>query len=200
MNVTTTKITGAFVIGFDGNDHIVYADGEVVYRGSEILFVGHHYDQPVEQTIEAGNAIISPGFIDLDALADIDHAILDTWNPPHLDLGLQWSESYFRHHRHDLFTLEEELFKRKYALVQLLLNGITTAMPIAAETYKGWCEGYAEMAGVAAIAGELGLRIYLGPSYRSGVNVVRNDGTRSVLWEEALGEQGLDEAIRFVED
>ncbi len=113
---------------------------------------------------------------------------------------MQWSESYFRHHRHDLFTLEEELFKRKYALVQLLLNGITTAMPIAAETYKGWCEGYAEMAGVAEIAGELGLRIYLGPSYRSGVNVVRNDGTRSVLWEEALGEQGLDEAIRFVED
>ena len=138
--------------------------------------------------------------IDLDALADIDHAILDTWNPPHLDLGLQWSEDYFQHRRHDVFTLEEELFKRHYALVQLILNGITTAMPIGAETYKGWCESYAEFAGVAQIAGELGLRMYLGPSYRSGINVVRADGSRTVLWEKERGEHGLDDAIRFVRD
>ncbi len=195
-----TKVTGAFVIGFDGNDHVIYPDGEVVYAGDTIIYVGHHYGEPVDQTIDAGLALISPGLIDLDALADIDHAILDTWNPPHLDLGLQWSEDYFQHRRHDVFTLEEELFKRHYALVQLILNGITTAMPIGAETYKGWCESYAEFAGVTQIAGDLGLRMYLGPSYRSGINVVRADGSRTVLWENALGEQGLDDAIRFVQD
>ena len=197
---TTTKLTGAFVIGFDGEDHVIYPDGEVVYQGDTILFVGHDYNQPVDQTINAGLAIVSPGLIDLDALADIDHAILDTWNPPHLDPGLHWSERYFRQHRHDVFTLEEEIFKRRYALVQLILNGITTAMPIAAETYKGWCESYDEFAAVVDIAGELGLRMYLGPSYRSGINVVRADGSRTVLWEDALGEQGLDDAIRFVQD
>lgn len=196
----TTKLTGDFVIGYDGTDHVIYPNGEVVYEGNTILFVGHGYDRPVDQTIDAGQAIISPGLIDLDALADIDHAILDTWNPPHLDAGLQWSERYFRHHRHDVFTVEEEIFKRRYALTQLILNGITTAMPIAAETYKGWCESYDEFAAVVDVAGELGLRMYLGPSYRSGVNVVRNDGSRTVLWEEALGEQGLDDAIRFVQD
>ena len=195
----TTKLTGAFVIGFDGDDHVIYPNGEVVYQRDTILFVGHGYDQPVDQTIDAGQAIISPGFIDLDALADIDHAILDTWNPPHLDSGLQWSERYFEQRR-DVFTLEEEIFKRRYALTQLILNGITTAMPIAAETYKGWCESYEEFAAVVDIAGELGLRMYLGPSYRAGINVVRNDGSRTVLWEEALGEQGLDDAIRFVQD
>ncbi len=195
-----TKVTGAFVIGFDGTDHVIYPDGEVVYEGETILFVGHGYADPVDQTIDAGLALISPGLIDLDALADIDHAILDTWNPPELDLGLQWSEDYFHHRRRDLFTIEEELFKRRYALVQLILNGITTAMPIGAETYKGWCESYEEFAGVAEIAGALGLRMYLGPSYRSGVNVVRPDGSRNVLWEPTLGEAGLDGAIRFVQD
>ncbi|MEZ4712487.1 MAG: amidohydrolase family protein [Caldilineaceae bacterium] len=196
----TTKLTGAFVIGYDDADHVIYPNGEVVYQGNTILFVGHGYDQPVDQTIDAGLAIISPGLIDLDALADIDHAILDTWNPPQLDSGLQWSERYFRQQRHDVFTLDEEIFKRRYALTQLILNGITTAMPIAAETYKGWCESYAEFAAVVDIAGALGLRMYLGPSYRSGINVVRDDGSRTVLWEEALGEQGLDDAIRFVQD
>lgn len=195
-----TKVTGAFVIGFDGQDHVIYKDGEVVYEGNQILFVGHDYPLPVDQTIDAGQAIISPGFIDLDALADIDHAILDTWNPPETDLGLQWSEAYFTEQRRDVFTLEEEIFKRRYALVQLIMNGITTAMPIAAETYKGWAESYAEFAAVADVAGELGLRMYLGPSYRSGINVVRQDGTRTVLWDEAQGLAGLDDAVRFVRD
>lgn len=199
-----TKVTGAFVIGYVDNDHVIYPGGEVVYAGHEILFVGYDYPEAVDQVIDGGLAIISPGLIDLDALADIDHAILDTWNPPELDLGLQWSEAYFMHYRHDVFTLEEEIFKRRYALVQLILNGITTAMPIAAETYKGWAESYAEFAGVAQLAGELGLRMYLGPSYRSGINVVRRDSkgdeSRDVLWDEALGLAGLDDAIRFVRD
>lgn len=195
-----TKVTGAFVIGFDGHDHVIYPDGVVVYAGDTITFVGHDDGAPADRVIDAGLALISPGLIDLDALADIDHAILDTWNPPHLDLGLQWSDAYFTERRHDVFTLEEELFKRHYALVQLILNGITTAMPIGAETYKGWCESYAEWAGVAQIAGELGLRMYMGPSYRSGINVVRADGSRTVRWEPALGEQGLDDAIRFARD
>ena len=195
-----TKVTGAFVIGFDGHDHVIYPNGEVVYAGNEILFVGHGYPEAVDQVIDGGLAVISPGLIDLDALADIDHAILDTWNAPAVDPGLQWSADYFQHRRHDLFTLEEEIFKRRYALVQLILNGITTAMPIAAETYKGWAEGYDEFAAVAQIAGELGLRMYLGPSYRSGINVVQPDGQRAVLWKEALGIAGLEEAVRFVRD
>ena len=195
-----TKVTGLFVIGYDGADHVIYKHGEVVYEGNRILFVGHNYPGPVDQAIDAGQAIVSPGLIDLDALADIDHALIDTWQPPELDLGLQWSEDYFLHQRHDVFSPEEEVFKRRYALTQLLLNGITTAMHIAAESHKGWAEPYDEFAAVAEVAGDLGLRMYLGPSYRSGVNVVRPDGSRTVLWDEAQGLAGLDDAIRFVQD
>ena len=194
-----TKVTGAFVIGFDGKDHVIYKDGEAVYENSQIVFVGHDYPAPVDQVIDGGQAIISPGFIDLDALADIDHAILDTWNSPETEAGLQWSADYFTHRRHDVFTLEEEIFKRRYALVQLILNGVTTAMPIAAETHKGWAESYEEFAAVADMAAELGLRMYLGPSYRSGINVVRSDGMRDVLWDEPQGLDGLAEAMRFVQ-
>ena len=41
--------------------------------------------------------------------------------------------------------------QRRYALIQLLLNGITTAMPIAAETSREWCETYEQFADVAQI-------------------------------------------------
>jgi 8-oxoguanine deaminase len=194
-----TKRTAAFVIGYADGDHVIYPGGEVVYENDTIIFVGHDYPEPVDRIIDAGLAIVSPGFIDLDALADIDHAILDCWNSPDLDPGLYWSERYFATARHDVFTPEEEALKRRYALTQLILNGITTAMPIAAESYKGWCESYDEFVEVAAIAAELGLRMYLGPSYRSGVNVVRMDGQRDVLWDEEQGLEGLRGAIKFVE-
>ncbi|MFT5197322.1 MAG: 5-methylthioadenosine/S-adenosylhomocysteine deaminase, partial [Candidatus Promineifilaceae bacterium] len=52
-----TKLLAAFVIGFDGNDHVIYRDGEVVYKDDRIEFVGHGYDQPVDHTIDAGMAI-----------------------------------------------------------------------------------------------------------------------------------------------
>ncbi len=195
-----TKLTGRFVIGYADGDHAIYPDGEVVYEGDTVLFAGHDYPDPVDATRDFGDAIIAPGFIDLDALGDIDHAILDSWLDPSRVAGQRWSEGYFRAGRRETFPFEDEVFKRRYALVQLILNGVTTAMPIAAETYRAWAETYEEFAATADIAGELGLRLYLGPSYRGGVNVTRADGTPAVLWDAALGEAGLADAVRFVRD
>jgi 8-oxoguanine deaminase len=195
-----SRIRARFVVGYAGGDHVVYRDGEVVYADDRVLFVGHGYPGRVDREADAGDAVVGPGFIDLNALADIDHGILDTFQGPDLALGLQWSEDYFRDRRRELFDRDDERFQRRYALSQLLLNGVTTALPIAAETYRAWCETYEGLADVAEIAGELGIRIYLGPSYRSGINVVRADGSRDVLWDEARGEDGLAQAVRFVED
>ena len=38
-----TRITGRFVIGYEGGDHVVYRDGEVVYEDDRVVFVGHGY-------------------------------------------------------------------------------------------------------------------------------------------------------------
>lgn len=196
----TTKLTGRFVIGYMDGDHVIYPHGEVVYEDETILFAGHGYPGPVDETRDFGDAVISPRLIDLDALGDIDHAILDTWLDPQRRAGQRWSEAYFRGGQRETFSFEDDVFKRRYALVQLMLNGITTAMPITAETYRAWAETYEEFAATAAIGGELRLRLYLGPSYRGGVNVTRADGTPAVLWDEALGEAGLAGAVRFVRD
>ncbi|GAA2412290.1 amidohydrolase family protein [Nonomuraea africana] len=195
--MSTTVVRASYVIGFDGADHVVHRDGCVVYSGDSIVHVGPSYEGPADEVIDAGEAIVGPGFIDLDALSDIDHALIDTWHAS--SDGLTWSAEYAAGRRAAVFPLEETLFMREYALTQLIRNGITTAMPIAAETHSAWAESYEEFAGIAEIAGRLGLRMYLGPSYRSGVPVMR-DGARDVHWEPELGEKGLAEAVRFVRD
>lgn len=195
-----SKMTGRFVIGFDGHDHVIYRNGEVVYAGDTIIHVGHGYAGQVDQVIDAGEAVISPGFIDMDALSDIDHAILDCWGGPERSRNLQWSEDYFSHRRREVFSREEEAFKRRFALTQLIAHGITTAMPIAAETYKEWAETYDEFADIVDIIGDLGIRMYLGPSYRAGINVLRANGQPDVMWDEARGWEGLRQAVQFIHD
>jgi cytosine/adenosine deaminase-related metal-dependent hydrolase len=193
-----TRIRGRFVIGYANGDHVIYRDGEVVYQADQVLFVGHDYPGETDRSIDAGDAIVGPGFVDVNALADIDHGILDTWPGPELMTGHVWSEDYFLNRRHEVFRPDDEHFQRRYALTQLLLNGTTTAMPIAAETYREWCETEEQLADIVEIAGELGLRMYLGPAYRSGINIIRADGSRDVAWDEPRGEDGLRQAISFV--
>ncbi|MET3898902.1 cytosine/adenosine deaminase-related metal-dependent hydrolase [Devosia sp. UYZn731] len=195
-----TLVKAAFVVGYEDGDHVIIRNGEVAYEGDTIIFVGKAFLGTPDTVIDAGEAILSPGFIDLDALADIDHALIDSWHGPETATGLDWSEDYFLNRRHDVFAPEDRDFRHEFAFTQLIRNGITTAMPIGGEMHNLWCETYDEWAVAADIAGRLGVRLYAGPSYRAGVNVVRADGTRDVLWNEALGEEGLADAVRFIED
>lgn len=195
-----TLVRAAFVVAYEQGDHAIIRKGEVAYDGDTIIFVGKSFPGTPDKLMDAGEAILCPGFIDLDALADIDHALIDSWHGADTATGLDWSEDYFHNRRHDFFPSEDRDFRHEFAFTQLIRNGITTAMPIGGEMHNEWCETYDEWAAAADIAGRLGLRLYAGPSYRSGVNVVKADGSRDVLWNEALGEAGLADAIRFIED
>jgi hypothetical protein len=65
-----TRIRGWFVIGYANGDHVVYRDGEVVYQADQVLFVGHDYAGELDRSIDVGDAIVGPGFVDVNALAD----------------------------------------------------------------------------------------------------------------------------------
>ncbi|WP_432165552.1 chlorohydrolase family protein [Streptomyces sp. bgisy031] len=194
-----TALHAQWVLGFDGGDHVLHRDADVVYEEDRIIHAGPGWSGHADRRIDLGAALISPGFIDLDALADIDHALLDSWAGPELRAGHQWSEAYFTGGRRDVFSAGERRFIRRYALTQLLLHGITTAMPIASEVHSSWAENYEDALGIADAASGLGIRTYAGPSYRSGVNVVRSDGRPDVLWDEERGAEGLAGARRFLD-
>lgn len=195
-----TKVKGSYVIGFDGDDHVLIENGEVVYENEIIIYVGKNYPAEADEVIDTGNSIISPGFIDLNALGDIDHDILHLETSAERQKNLLWSRRYVEEGYHEVMNEEEEAFKSLYAYSQLILHGITTAMPITSVFYKKWAETYEELAAAANHAGKLGLRIYLGPSYQSGIRVVEPDGTIKLFWDEKAGQEGLQRAVKFVEE
>ncbi|MEO8219266.1 MAG: chlorohydrolase family protein [Specibacter sp.] len=194
-----TQLAASHVLGHRDGGHVLFRDAAVVYEDDVIVHVGHGYEGPVDRHMDLGKALLTPGLIDLDALTDIDHLILDSWHDAEDAKALTWSADYFSHGRRNVFTAGERQTIRRYALVQLALHGITTYMPIASEVHSAWAEDSAELTGMARTSRELGLRGYLGPAYRSGVNVVTDDGERTVLFDAALGETGLGDALAFLD-
>ncbi|MCX2750390.1 amidohydrolase family protein [Arthrobacter sp. MI7-26] len=193
------KISARYVLAFDGKQHTLIEDGDVVFEGDSIVFVGRNYGGPVDEEHDYGQSLIMPGFIDLDALADIDHLILDSWPSPGVAAGHLWSEDYFANRRRDVFTPSERSTVREFALAQLALHGITTYMPIASEIHSSWAEGFDELVDMADISRRIGLRGYLGPAYRSGVHVTTAAGGREVHFDESEGLAGLRDAESFLD-
>lgn len=194
-----TLLKAKWVLAHEKGDHVLMRDAEVVYEGENIVFVGRGYPGECRERIDCGEALLSPGFVDLDALGDVAYGLLDWETPPERAESLLWSDEYYGRRR-ELFSPEEEAFKSLYAFVQLIRHGITTAMPITSVYYKANAETYEEMEAAAEHAGRLGLRTYLGPSYQCGLHVVAPDGTVSVRFDPGEGKKGLERAVRFVRE
>ncbi len=73
--------------------------GEVVFEDGKILFVGHGFPREVAERRDCGEAIIGPGFVDLDALSDLDTTILAFDNQPAWKKGRVWPRSYIERGR-----------------------------------------------------------------------------------------------------
>ena len=194
-----TLLTASWVVGHKDGSHRLLKNGEVVFENGEILFVGHGFEGEVARRVDFGNALISPGLIDLDALSDLDTTILGIDHYPGWAKGRVWPRSYVEAGPYEMYSGEELAFQKRFAFGQLLLGGITTAAPIASLFYRQWGETAAEFEAAADAAGELGLRVYLSPAYRSGGMVLEEPGRMVPVFDEERGFQGLKDAVSFIE-
>ena len=197
MRGPRTLLSADHVVGHRNGRHCLMRGGEVVFEGGAIIHVGHGFDGEVEHRRSYGAALIAPGFVDLDALSDLDTTILGFDNQPAWRKGRVWPRSYVERGPYEMYSPAELAFQKRYAFAQLLLNGITTALPIASLFYREWGETPAEFSAAADAAADLGLRVYLGPAYRTGNLVVEDDGQVVPVFDEARGLHGLDDAIAF---
>ncbi|MBT0957017.1 amidohydrolase family protein [Alphaproteobacteria bacterium KMM 3653] len=192
-----TLLSARWVIGHAGGRHVVHEHGVVVIEGSEVLFVGAVFEGEVARRVDYGEAVICPGFIDLDALSDLDTTILGYDNGPAWKKGRVWPESYIARGPYEMYGPEELAFQKRHAFAQLIRGGITTALPIASLFYREWGETVAEFEAAADAAEALGLRAYLGPAYRSGGQVTDEAGNIRAVFDEARGLAGLAQAADF---
>ena len=192
------KVKAKYIIAYENNEFVVYENGEMVYENDKILEIGKKIDAICDKEIDYGNAIISPGFIDMNALGDIDHSLFysEQSNPE----KMFWSKKYFEQGAKEAMTQEEEAFKSQYAYAQLISHGITTAMPITCVYYKKAGETYEELEAALEHAVNMGLRAYLGPSYISAMHIYDEmDKKQKIMYMEKEGYKGLENAKKFAQ-
>ncbi len=191
------KLTAHWVLGEQGGRHRLIDDGEILLDGDSVLSVGPKSQRPADRIIDCGRALIAPGFVDLNALADADTTILGV-GAPRDGRDTTWSSAYARSRRRDVLSPEDRTLAVRIVFAQLLASGITTALPVTSLLFREWAEDAAEFDAIADIGTRIGLRLCLGPSFRSAVNVVGETGSPGQLKREDLGLAGLEDAARFI--
>ena len=187
-----TLIKGGYVVGFNGKTHEILKDGEVVFENDRISFVGFNYSGPADKTVDARGKLISPGFI--------NGHIHPSSNAGDYFLNDPGKTDYFGSNYLTFMTprqgakspagLENLRVGGKFCLVQLVKSGCTTAF-----IYGPGGPGADDF---AAMIGEVGLRAFVSPAYRNVNFYYEENGALHYVWDDALGEKGLDQAASFI--
>jgi 5-methylthioadenosine/S-adenosylhomocysteine deaminase len=179
-------IRAGWIVGFDGRGHRVLRDGVVVVEGERILHVGRTYNEPVDETLDARDRVLTPGLISTHAHlagSPLDRSFIEDRGNPQF-----WYSGLF-----EMLPVrseaQDEAASRAcvdFSMAELLRGGVTTVMEI------GGLGDY-----VVERAGHYGLRVYMGLTFRSGRWLTR-DGRRVVWeWNEEDGRRGLRRAAEF---
>ena len=156
-----TALAARWIVGHVDGRHKLLENAEIVIDQDRVVHVGPHFAGEVARHIDLDDVLVSPGFVDLDALSDLDTTLLTVDNGPGWATGRVWPQAYVDRGPYEMYTPDELAFQKRYAFAQLLRNGITTALPIASLFYREWGETFAEFEAAADAAADLGLRVWL---------------------------------------
>lgn len=187
------RIRGRWVIGYDGG-HRLLPDAEVVYEDGQIVFVGRGYPGPVDRVIDAGDKLVSPGLINLHAVANVDLQVfridLDT---PGFPKRREWIEDEGAGEVLDEAASDASA---RFSIACIMRGGATTCGAITTMAPKRWEAPLEEAEQLARAARDLGVRAYVAHQYRAYVNYA--DGVRSgSVRDEAQALAALDRAKAF---
>ena len=196
-----TLIRGAeWVVAWDGKGHRLVRQGAVVVEDDRIAAVTAAGAAPparVDREIDASGCIVIPGLVSLHShLASqplVKGYLEDTGNRKLGGSGL-----YEFLPAAGIPALRGTLATLRYAVVELLQSGCTTVVDLVSSNL-GTFEQAPIYDGYLGVLGELGIRAYVCPMYRSAAWYTENGHEVLYRWDEAAGRAGLRNAVQLVE-
>jgi len=186
-----TLIQGGWVVGYDGRGHTLIPNGSVVFEDDRVIHVGRDFDGTVERTIDARGKLVSPGLINCHL-----HAAVNSSQTVFIADGkLDYFGSNFigyaapRRGAPKPSSIADPRLAATYGMWSALRGGATTILDVG--TMPGGPDAF------TSIVGELGVRAYLGPAFRSAEYGFDGDCVYW-NWDESQGTAGLARAIDYV--
>jgi cytosine/adenosine deaminase-related metal-dependent hydrolase len=185
---TRTRINAAHVIAAQNGEHRHLRDGVVVYEGDSIIHVGKTFDGNADQTIDLPHGIVTPGFINTHAHlagSPLDKSFIEDVGPRQF-----YGSGLFEYLpvRGGAQDAEADVACLAFSMAELLRTGTTTIMEIG---HRG--------PDAVEQANKVGMRLYVGLGYRSGLWLTRDGKRVTWEWDEPAGDAGMKRAIDFIE-
>ena len=183
------KIKGGYIIAFDGAKHRYLREGELVYQGDTIIYVGKKYEDEVNRTIDAREKVVSPGFVCTHAhlaASPLDRSFLeDRGSPQFYYSGLYEYLPILRE------VMDPQMYQvcLAYSLGELLRGGTTTVVELGKNGQD-----------LVSLIPLFGNRVYYGHMYRSGQWFTPDGKQVLYQWEKDDGKNAMDQAFAFVRE
>ncbi|HMM42506.1 MAG TPA: chlorohydrolase family protein [Thermomicrobiales bacterium] len=182
------RINARAIVAFQDGEHRILEDGCGVVEGNEIIHVGKGFDGQADQTIDAADRVITPGFINTHAHlagSPLDKSFIEDRGRRQFAMsGL----SEMLPARGQAIDREGQEACVDYSMAELIRTGTTTVMEI------GGIGDY-----VADAVEKAGLRAYIGDMYRSGRWLTRDGKKMEYAWDEEAGVKGFHKAVDLIE-
>jgi len=188
-----TLIQGGWVVGHGARGHELLREGCVVFEDDRIIHVGRPFGGPVDRRIDAAGKLVSPGFVNCHlhcATNAVQSVFLDGLKADYFGSNFIGYAAPRRGVPPPRAGDRAEL-AGAYGLWSALRAGATTILDVG--TMPGGPAAFTR------VAGEMGVRAYLGPAFRSASYAF--DGDRVAWdWDEAAGVAGLQRAVAYVKE
>jgi 5-methylthioadenosine/S-adenosylhomocysteine deaminase len=186
-----TLIQGGWIVGYNGSGHEMIADGCIVFEGDRVIHVGGKFEGAIDRTVDARGKLVSPGFINCHL-----HAAVNAAQTVFIaDCKLDYFGSNFigyaapRRGARKPSAIANSEVAGKYGMWSALRGGATTILDVG--TMPGGPDAFTKL------VGEMGLRAYLGPAFRSADYQFQGDRVHWE-WNETNGAAGLARAVEYV--
>ena len=186
------KITAKYVIGFKDSHHCVYENGCVVYEKDKILYVGPNNKEKYSkiETLVGGNKILSPGFVNLHCISNIDiQTLLMKKDLKRIPKEKSWKIKD---------SLKKDFFEisAKYSVANILKGGSTTFCSVTSMAMKGYSDQIKQNWELIKETQKIGLRGYFANNFQDYCTFYKND-KKIYVYDKHEGEEGLERAENF---
>lgn len=184
-----TLIHGGDIVAYQDGGHRLLRGGALVFEDDRIAFVGRAWADAVDHRIDASGQLVIPGLINIHCHADVEaggRLVADCGRRDFFQAGFLNYNAAPRGVK-NLPARQDPWIGGRFALVEMLRHGCTTVVEIGTAAAEH-----------AAIAGELGLRAYLSPAYKSYDYRFGEHGELHYELHEEAGLRALDRAVDFI--
>lgn len=189
-----TKVEASWIVAYDGKCHRLLRDGVVVYEGDRIVHVGTKFTGHADRTIVAQGRIVTPGLVSTHAhiaYNPLGKSLIEDRGQPQLYYSPLYEDLPIQ-----VFAQDEGGDQACVAasMVELLRSGCTTVCELQTSL--------SSRPGIEAVAREamkVGMRAYLGTSFRSAHWSTLDGHSVAFRWDTEGGNAGLRKAREIIE-